>query len=456
MPVIMITILLNGSVSARGIGSSMGNIKTVASDGSFDAARNPALLPLLTQNTAGAYFSYKYYSNIEIDSLQNIHMEKPTQNLSVGSSDSTADKPEMSGLSGHAACTLALDKIYLGFAAAESDKDQYFISKSTSSTTLWGTIGGSDATLNIDSKTETSEINPAFVSSLGFSIADDSFIGFQIIVTSLNKTEKTQSDTIIQIAAASANYKEEVKKEDTGISAEIGIGILKKTENTQIGLLIKSGEFTWLKKSADFEYYRNDGTVNSGLFTGGTSRSLDGVHTTGINITAGGFSRINSLIAVACEASFRLYNGYSDKDMKLNTEPVNPVFGKESSTITINNSFSFGCGIEINPLNDLAVTLGIGRINFSSDSGDNEYSDYDNGAWGYNSSDYSFITSGLQYSLLDNVNLIISGAFIKIETSGRYSERKYDDTTGDHQEFYLKQKLNGNLIDIGMGVDFTF
>lgn len=450
--VIPAILFCNETLFARGKGSSMGNIRSVASDGPFDAARNPALLPLLAENSAGAYFSYKYFSGIETDSSQNISINNPGI-ASIETTNYSASDPDITGMSGHVACTFAFDNTSIGFAATESGKDQYSTIKNKSYTELSGTLGGTTpVTLNIKSESETEEINPAFAASLGFRLSNENLIGFQIIITTLNKVEKSKSDLI---TAGYNESKQEIIKKDRGISAEIGLGYLKKTDNTQIGLLIESGNFSWIKKNADYNYYKND-YVTSSEYTGKSSRSIDGEHTTGINLTAGGFSRINSFIALAFEASLRMADVFTDKDMQLNTDIDPPVFEKKSNTITIKNTYSIGGGVEINPVNDLAFMLGIGRINSGSESSDNSYMDYDNGAWGFNSYQYSFLTYGIYYKFLHNVNIIISGALVRIKATGRYESRYENEETGEYKKMYIQEKRKGEFIDIGMGLNFIF
>jgi len=460
---------------AGGKASSMGGLVAVVSDGPFDASRNPALLSLQkNKNAVGIFFSYKphfaRYSSAQADtSIYGSGVSNYNIDLDVYAKNG---KPDIYGINGHLAYSTKIMGSFIGFAITNIEADQYSIYKRIDKTTFLMTVTelSTSYTSNEENYERTIEknknINPCFVTAAGFNITNKSSVGLQFIL-GYSKKEEESIITARNVSNSYEYYEETTTREDTNaISIEAGLGYLYKENDTQVGLLIRSGEITRKKKELEVGYKAyHIQTPPSFTFLPSRSSAFSSIgrYTKGATLAAGGYRRINNFFAIAFEGEFRFENVYNDRDIEL-IEPDNGdyfyySYPYPSSPITCSqrskNSIFIKGGAEFTPVSMLAFTLGAGYTFYHSERYRNEGDSHDSYAYDNelsieNQVDYYIFTFGIDYYLSSNIDLIIAATLID------YDNRMYMQIRRQYIAIQLQDHSKGDNIDLGLGLTFTF
>jgi hypothetical protein len=436
---------------ALGKAASMGNLQTVVPSGPFDTARNPALLATQTSaNSTGLFCSYIMHFPEENSVSSNGHYEDTIPTTYSWSSDIKTDDPKISGMSVNIANSTKLANSAIGFAFTNNGNDQYSIEeRKISSVTTSNPNSYRDIRSN--EKSKKTELNPGFTTSVGFNMSKTSSIGFQILAKYSDSTEKKEYYENRTLPNPPYEKNEKQTREINALSGELGFGYLLSADNTEIGLLIRSGDFSWIKKKLSAKTNRIVAPLLGNFSTEGDT-SLNGKHTSGPSITAGGYRRFNSVFAMALESKFTIQNTFTSKELDLDDDPFNVTKVKiKKNTQTTKQSVLFNGGIELDLSKSLSFTSGLGYSEISTETS----SEIVNGSQRQgNTMQYLFLTIGLDYILSPNVSMSIIALILPYKLNGYlYNEVE---TSSMRQEFYYEMESKGYYLHTGLGVTMSF
>jgi opacity protein-like surface antigen len=462
-----IFVLSTANSFALGKAASMGNLQTVVPSGPFDTARNPALLATQTQaNSTGLFCSY-------ITHFQGDYTENTNQNLyepgspdfdsSIQSNNNKKD-PEIKGMSGRISNSLKSGNSVLGFAFTDNGNDQFLETKNESTIERYGIDNVNN--IMIYSKgneiSKTTEINPAFISSLGSNISNTSFVGFQVIIGYSNIKEEKKSfventklsPIPLPPFTIGESFEEKQDKETKKITSEVGIGYLYRDNNQQIGLLLRTGELSWIEKK--LSVHRENYIPVNPPENASSSLKMSGKYTSGPSVVVGAYKRINSGFAFAFESGIEIKNSYVDRDLEYRAD-TNTVQEEKSST-TVNNIYSFKAGIEMNLSDQLTLTLGIGYLTGLFENQQRK----ENGTYSkeFNAEmdiKYGISTFGIQYILSKNITIDFITALMPYKKIINIRMREENTAPSTrHSEFNSEQRDEGMFLHTGLGVTMSF
>jgi hypothetical protein len=427
---------------ALGQAASMGNLQTVVPSGPFDTARNPALLAAQTStNSTGLFYSYimhfpkeesayghRYDGTTSTDYNNNIKLEEP----------------EIKGMSVNLANSTKFGNSTIGFAITNNGDDQYSVEERGMSSIVSG--GSLFSTSN--EKSKKTMVNPAVITSVGFNISKTSSIGFQLLAkysSTIEKKEYYENQTTPTIYIKS----ERIKKEDNKLSGELGFGYFFNADNSEIGFQIRTGDFSWIKKSI---------SVDSNRISAGTSSSADesinlnGKHTSGPSITAGGYKRLSSFFALGLESRFTIQNSFTNKELDIDDDQTNPIKVKiKKNTQITEHSIMFNGGIEFNLSKSLSFNTGLGYSKVTTESNEGEMNSSSRQG---NNIQYTFLTAGFTYFVSPNIKISLIGLVISYQMNGyNYGE---SDTSPNDSHFNSEMKFKGYYVHTGLGIIMSF
>ena len=393
-------------------GASMGRMLSVVSDGPFDAGRNPALLILQQgKHAAGASYQYKISRKYEADA-----------SLTAGTYE--IDETSSMAMSGDLAYSLKLSDLVLGLSLARNELKDSYASTSTKST---ATVSELPSVRGQYEETKTKELNPVFGASLAIPVSKDSSLGLQLL-TGYYYSKATSSSSLAQDGSISS-FINSKKRTQESIAAELGFGYQYTTPQTQLGFLLRSGKLSVESERMSFRY--------AGMLEGSEEFSSFWSYQGGINITAGGYRRLAPFLALSLEATFSFESNYPNRDMELNisTSTGYPALEKAKYDVSAKNIIYLKGGIEVNPIPQLAVTLGGGYTYIAVSNRRKNYFDKD--IKQDISSEIYFFTGGLHYAITPKISLSLlaqatkSSSDVGVQQMSRFIELDVDVFTID-------------------------
>ena len=272
------------SLAHAGIhGTGMGGIKTVTSEGPGDISRNPALLGTMTADkslalfaTARAYTIYDTELDVQTSSGDIKSVDQQTPLLLSGSV-----LAGYSFKSGSTVYGLSLEGYEGNLFSWESKEVDYVITLPPDITET--------------SKTKTTTISPAINMALGYHTGNNRFLGFQVILG--NKFEMEEENGLDSTT----------KKTNQKHSIEMGFGYNYRDDNTEIGILVRTGTFTLEKRTREKDF-------SSGL-SDSNSTEYWPKYDKGIQIVTGAYTKITQKTAIAMEFGYRFPVTFVEKSL---------------------------------------------------------------------------------------------------------------------------------------------
>lgn len=270
-------------------GSTMGGLVTVVSDGPIDAGRNPALLIFSKQNNSiGILGRYRLVEEHDIS------FDAPLDVRQKGLDTTTA------GL--NVSAVFPLGKSVLGVSFADTGSDLYQRSEST----IEFNAGSS---LTRERSTEKS-LNPALGASWCILLTDHSAIGFQLFFGYSRVSKETTKEYYQPVGTLLDRITVDEERTQTfGVAP--AFGYLYHSGDSQVGLLLKGGSFTFTSERLDYTYripvyYRDSREYPFTFFYNGN-----------ISISAGAYKRINRFMGFAFEGTYSIQNSAYQKNLEL-------------------------------------------------------------------------------------------------------------------------------------------
>ena len=442
---ILFVLIPASGLFALGQAASMGNLQTVVPSGPFDASRNPALLAAQTANNAtGLFYSYNmHFSNEESASA---HRYDGTTSTDYNI-DLTLKEPKIRGMNMTVANSTKLNTSTIGFSFTNNGDDQYSIEERE----ILSLVSGGTITQNSDEKTKKTTVNPALITSIGVNISNTSSIGFQILAKYSGSSEKKEYYEYYYESSAPETYEKKEKKikKTNKFAGELGFGYFFRGNNSEIGLQLKTGELSWIKKSISVDTNRISlGTSSSA----DESISLNGKYTSGPSITAGGFKRVNSFFAFGLESKCTFENSFTNKELDVTDDHSSPIgVSINNNTVTTEHSYLLNGGIEFDFTKNFSFNTGIGysKVNSVGSSGGSDFKNRQE-----NEIRFSLLTAGIDYLISPNLRIGLIGLLISYEiNSFQYNET---DTTPETSNSYTIIKSKGYYVHTGLGVTMSF
>jgi|GEM_PF-1249121 len=434
-------VLAFSSLFALGRGLSMGGVSSVISDGPFDAARNPALLTLQTdENALGIYVKYLAYDRTQIA------FDASFQGINPQVDVATQDRSGMALLIAYA---YRLGDAVLGFAVADDDEFQVFSSKTKTEIEAEVAPLG---TYKLSGEEKIEGYNPALSASLGFNLSKSSALGFQ-----LSFKYRKKDITSDELTKVNGTSRERFEKEQnlTTYAFTAVLGYLFRDKDSQLGFGFDIGEFTWQDQEYEYRYHDLDWTSEmtpkDNSVTGSESYSFGPKYTEGFGFVSGGYQRLSSFLAIAFEGEFRIGSSYkiTSLDIYSNTETDDEYheIDKSRSSVTNKNSVFLKGGVEINPYPALSLMLGGGYVFFLGRSrGVNTDTE------GVAENNLFLFTCGAVYQIGKNIS--ISVVAIVTQLDGESEQRARDQSSSDEYSLNLDQEATSALLFAGAAYSF--
>lgn len=400
--------------------SSMGLLQTVGSDGAFDVSRNPALLAQYNSNIMlGTFISGLPYFNYK---------------ASVDSSDDKMTvefkKPAVLSIGGNVSYAMKSGGYIFGIAISNADKNLYLKKKSKTVISHEGYI--------IQQTETVEEMDPSIFLSMAIPISKNSAIGLQLLTQFAYITTNLKEDLYY-----SQYFTADIESLSHSISSELGLGYHYKADNTQIGVYIKSGKSVFEKESIESK------TINQSVADGTSIISANNhpfrwMYQGPVNLNTGVYQRFNNFFALAMEFTYNLDNSYERVTFEFNDQDSFSAVRKKIK-ISYKNSIFFKGGIELNPINMFAITLGggysYGEMNSMTGSSSN-------GTRQIVTSNVALFTFGLHYSFTDKgaISLISVVTYHDIDSIIDKEQSSYGFT------LHIKSKVINPVIGIGFTI----
>ncbi len=357
----MITTSFN--LYAQGMAASMGGLTVVASDGPFDARRNPAILTIQKDyNSFGIAFSSDTYNSAVSHSAGEFDVEIPetpeTPMIEFIIRDTVLKNnfSRVSSITGGFAYTRKItENIFAGLAVIEETER----SKHTSAFSNTIDIPSFSIYDQIQSTaSEERENNSKTTCSLsvGYKVLSFLSIGFQIIgdYSYMLKKSKTR-----EYEGLDHRKNKSSKTCTQSVIPMIGLGAIFKKGMHEAGLMVTSGKYSWQK----IEYYDNaqyfnrrdedpeDWDIRS-------RKEKKGKYIEGPGIIAGYHSSITSFFGVALEVGIILPLEYTEHNQIVNDSQA--IYIDQENTRNMKLAYMVNGGFVVNPVNDFKIAFGAG------------------------------------------------------------------------------------------------
>jgi hypothetical protein len=430
----------SGSLLALGKGIAMGSMTSVVSDGPFDAAKNPALLTLLeSRQSLGIYGKYLAYNRPLVSFDAYFSGFDPEVDIAE------QEKNSMACLFAYSA---RIGKPVIGFAVIEGDDGQFY--SLNTKTEITATISGIGTVVNANEE-KTEGNNPVFFTSIGFTISENSSIGFQLSLKYQRKNiiskEKSSIDSVDM-----AFVEKDITVQSLSYSA--GAGYLYRDRDTQLGFVFNMGQFTWSHQ--DFRYRFEDinfsiteGTPVDNSSKGSDSYSSSGKYTRGMSFIAGGYQRISSIFSIALEGEFNIENTFKVTSLELydDTSTDNEIYAvvETKNNISNNNSVFIRGGLEVNAFKPMTLMFGGGYILYIGRS-----NAIDADVYSSNRNAVYLFTCGAIYRYSERVSISVIGLVTQFD--GEFLQQAQD-ASGRYSLELEQEETNVSLF---AGVVYTF
>ena len=330
---------------------SMGQFQTVASDGSLDVLRNPSLLTAQAPNNAiGILFLAAPYTN-----------RRFSYNATLGSTVSKPDLHETKRMAGSMYLSYS-GKTPRGMVGVAIDADNPYQALSRRFQRNYFGINPSGPSYeNMDVNGRSLAVSPRLVISYGMVVSGNHSLGFQWALGYTRTREKT---TFVSMYNAIFNSHHWTTKTMDDISAEMCLGYSYRTDNSQAGLMVRSGRFNWERTKINFGHGDFSKSI---LFSGSVSEPFYLAYDRGFSILAGGYHKLAPYIAVALEGEYEVPIHYNYKAVRY--DETTALYGV-SNNITIRKAglYAIRAGFEILPPGPVTISLG-GQVSTTREKG---------------------------------------------------------------------------------------
>ncbi|MCU0849137.1 MAG: hypothetical protein MUD12_14750 [Spirochaetes bacterium] len=326
---------------------SLGKLKSVTSEGAVDVLRNPALMTVIPGGGAIgilAVYSPYYYLHSNNGSLFSDFTYPSFRARQTARQAASFDLAfcSKSGKSafGIGVTTNDLNRVSRYREKLAAYKSGYYYASDVSVTEM--------------------NFTPSFVASYGFEVSSGHSIGFQINVGYFQRTTGTTANHF-DLSWTSTRFKSTDK--ETKIATELGFGYLYKNEDSQAGLLLKSGKFSVNRPTYEYDLIKMD-AVFPFRRKGEARPSAFFAYESTISIVAGGHKKLLPEIGIAAEGEIAMPATYTKKDFFFGENTCYTVF-KKDSTVNRDPSISIRGGFDFPLSQSFTVNLGGG---FSTES----------------------------------------------------------------------------------------
>lgn len=376
---------------------TMGRFQTVSSNGSLDVVRNPSLMTLQkADNSIGVVLLYApySYSRYSYDFYQSGGISqgrvRETKNIAGSVFLSYCRKMD------NGAIGLALDTgaPYLG---AYNRYDRTY-SDATTGQYVYTRIYGSSI-----------KAAPRFVLSYGSLVSGKHAVGLQIAGGYTLFRDDTSYQNLMNFSPYQKNH---TKLKAEGFGGELLFGYSYQDADSQAGLMIRSGRFSWRKMKV--HYSHSDFTLPL-FYHASLARTYFFQYERGFSLLGGGYHKLAPFIAVALEGEFEIPVSYTEKDVKY--DEMTGYYGvKNDLAVTKSGLYGLRAGFEILPAGPVTISLG-GGMSTTRETRKNKYY--------YKSvnTDTFSGTLGLDIKIAENYMLMAGSEciYIKERTAGRTS-----------------------------------
>lgn len=430
-----------GSLFAMGKTFAMGGIYSVVPDGAFDAAKNPALMPLHAEGSVVGVLA-QYLVGSAVRSSSYIEFQDPRSATTVDSNSIGVT------ILGSSLCYLArFGDSALGLSVTEGADPQYMSMTMKYRLQFFGT--NSQEVEKVDTG-----YNPAFNITFGTRVSPHSTIGFLAAVKySAKHTVEEKSSK-----SGDVEYAFITKTTDTSLtSAAIGFGYLYQRDDAQAGIVLTTGDLTWIGQTAHYDYADKRTLLNPATPDKSNTESAlvtsNGVYTKPPGVVAGGYRRFSPQLAVAIEGSYVFQNSYRSNTLSI-SDPNNQ--GEcaitELTTITRQGDvIFFKGGIEFNPVPGFAVMAG-GSYGFEISATDKPTAtERTNTSFETSSKESISATGGIVYESPQKFSVGIVGVYTDLVIRGR--NREYSQSGSLNVK--STSRISLRLTSIGIGFQYA-
>lgn len=334
-------------------GFSLGQTQTISSNGSLDVLRNPAMMAFQTgTNTIGfIFYSTAYNENVHSYGLNN---QKAVSSVLVHSGKYTTGSMYLS-------YSHKVDQGAVGIAVDSDDPHQVEYNRYDKRYSSSDGINIGEGLL-YGSYIKKS---PRFVLSYGRIISGNHAVGFQVSAGYSRLDDTYGFSGVWNFAVTQRHH---VSKKIEEFNGQLSVGYQYRDEDSQAGIIIRSGRFNWIKTKIYYAY--RDFSLSS-LYSGSVKEPFHMEYDRGFSITAGGYRKLASFIAVGLEGEYVIPYNYSEKGLRL--DEFTSFYGTTvNSDVTKKGVYSIRGGIEILPSGPVTLNLG-GRMSTGGEKRKSKY-----------------------------------------------------------------------------------
>ena len=392
----------------------MGLIDSVGTSYSFDAVRNPALLPQRKEKTSYGFFAiYRPFFDTGVD-IQFANDAVTNEMMSI------ENKSSISG-SFFAAFCKNYGKSAWSIALASGGGAQFTHAKNQESSsyfhpTLFNVSTGKNS--------ERTDLNPSLLISYGMKLTRSSSIGFQL-TTLFTVSRETKEEYLLSTLPGSSFSKTE---EGSNRLAFMGTaGYFLKLGKADLGFMIRTGKVSGGYSTIKYSYF-SSGIGNPPAQGDGETR-YQWVYDLGPGFAFGVLAHATSYLNFAFETEFYLPVGYNQEALSFN-ESIGyhfsnnyHIYNSAAGTVKVGfelimsrfSTLTFGGGI------GYSHTKKTGNKNVPITQKSLTVSYYITGGFDYQFSTYSTFFIGVQYSIVTmNTDVTLTGFYLDLETSINY------------------------------------
>jgi hypothetical protein len=338
---IFLTIQFLVSEHAAAAAFTMGQLQTVSSDGSLDVIRNPSLMTAQkTDNSVGIILlSTPFTSNrFSYDFFQ-------VPWISTGRA---RDTKFITGSMFLSYCR----KIQNGVIGLALDTDNQYQGVYTRyERTNTGILTGHFIRTVISGKSTI--MTPRFVLSYGTTVSGNHSVGIQCAAGYMLFRDDTGYQSVVDYFPYQKNH---ARKKTEEARAELSFGYSYRDADSQAGLMIRSGRFSWRKTKI---YYSHGDFITPLMFAGSASEPFNFQYERGFTLIGGGYHKLASFIAIALEGEYEIPVTYAWKDLRYDEMTG---FYAVTNNLAVDKSglYCLRAGFEILPSGPVTINLGGG------------------------------------------------------------------------------------------------
>ncbi len=381
---------------------TMGQFQTVASDGSLDVLRNPSLLTAQVQNNAiGVLFLAVPYTN-----------RRFSYNATIGSAVSAPGFQEAKRMAGSMYLSYS-GKTPHGTVGIAIDADNPYQALSRRFHRNYFGINTFDLIYeNLYVRGKSLTLSPRLVISYGLVVSGNHSLGLQWALGYTRTSEKTTFVSMYNVNFTSHHW---ATKTADGVSAEMCLGYSYRTDNSQAGLMLRSGRFNWERTKINFGHGDFGKSI---LFSGSISEPFYLAYDRGFTFLAGGYHKLASYVAVALEGEYEVPIHYNYKAVRY--DETTTLYGY-SNNLAIRKSglYAIRAGFEILPSGPVTISLG-GQVSTTRERGKSSRMHESVNTDTYGGS------LGLDIKAIDSMLIMMGSRLVYThQRTRRYSEQQY-------------------------------